>query len=442
MESIASTVCEGCNKLYDLKSRKPVMILCGHTICETCFHQVCQPQQQTAICPIDHEQIDIIPGKIIYNKSYLKRLEELTPTYKIICECKRQLLCEYLCHQCQIYLCSQCSVLSHSGHKIVPINCKGIDMTFDMLLESADFIQQQLEKNLGVIKEYKDKIYKMIDKSYTTMASEIKTLMMDSKTYFQNWLSRLNYPKEYFQSNIQAEQLRVQNFQTINESNCCLRMSHANLKQHQYDFLKQDIQNLTTNQVFNSLIDGFQAIKFFQKVNNLKRILVVVKTQNQETFAVQFTQNQTMNEITYQTQVKSLAMIQQGSNPRPIGMTQPVGGHPLQGIPQNPFGSTNQQNYHIQQMSMSNFIFTRENFFHIYNDQKQLLIVDNCDQTDQNISTIKLGNGSNGGMFFGSSGGLCGQGPPGGLFGQQSSQSNQISQQNFKVMLIEAYDIS
>eukprot|EP00347_Sterkiella_histriomuscorum_P005243 403357341 len=368
MESIASTVCEGCNKLYDLKSRKPVMILCGHTICETCFHQVCQPQQQTAICPIDHEQIDIIPGRIIYNKSYLKRLEELTPTYKIICECKRQLLCEYLCHQCQIYLCSQCSVLSHSGHKIVqPINCKGIDMAFDMLLESADFIQQQLEKTLCAIKEYKDKIYKMIDKTYITMASEMKALMMDSKNYFQKWLSRLNYP------NKQAEQqLRVQSFQTINESNCCLRMSHANLTQQQYDFLKSDIQYLTTNQVFSSLIDGFQASKFFQKVNNLKRILVVVKTQNLETFAVQFTQNQTENEITYQAQIQSLEMTQH----------QKQSDSPIVDSSQVPISFINKPKHQFK--SITNFIFTRENFLHIIIDQQQLLIAEH----QQNIMIV------------------------------------------------------
>eukprot|EP00347_Sterkiella_histriomuscorum_P000119 403377101 len=389
MESIRSTICEACNNLFDLKSRKPVIILCGHTICETCFHQVCQPQQENAICPIDKEQIDVIPGKTIYNKSYMKRLEDLTPTYKIICACNKQLLCEYLCKSCQIYLCSQCSVVNHFGHQTVQaINYQGIDLTFEMLLEAADFVQNQLETNLGVLKEYKEQIFKMVAKCQTTDPKQIKSLMIDSKTFFQKWLTRLNYPSEFKQS----EQLRVQSFETINESNCCLRMSQANLTQQFYNSLTKDFINLSTSLIFNSLIDGTNASQFYEKVQNKQKILVIVKTENKEIFAVTFNKNQNKDQIAYDAYIKSPTIGQMAANGQHLNSS----------------------------MQMSQYTFTQDIFIKIVIDQMQLVIVDNCDETNENISNITFS--------------YSGQ-------GYSSQRQSFLNHQNFKVMHIEAYQI-
>ena len=48
-------ICENCNYLYDLKTRTPYFLPCGHTICETCLNNLWK-KYFSVKCPFDNNK--------------------------------------------------------------------------------------------------------------------------------------------------------------------------------------------------------------------------------------------------------------------------------------------------------------------------------------------------------------------------------------------------
>lgn len=95
------------------------MLMCGDTICQTCFYASRSPQDISKFkCPFDDEEFEV-PQNLIYNKAILRAVENnfKSQRYIITCSLHEGRECDYQCteHDNQM-LCVEC-LLTHADHK-------------------------------------------------------------------------------------------------------------------------------------------------------------------------------------------------------------------------------------------------------------------------------------------------------------------------------------
>ena len=69
-------VCDICKRHFNLIDQMPITLLCGHNVCEICYDELSDPQNNMIKCSIDDEEYQKLAKKL-YNKGIINQLKKL-----------------------------------------------------------------------------------------------------------------------------------------------------------------------------------------------------------------------------------------------------------------------------------------------------------------------------------------------------------------------------
>ena len=106
-----STQCDKCNQPFNQAERKEVLASCGHSFCLVCFQEIVPPQENSLVCPIDHE---IFQFSSAFKTETFQKMKQ--GPYRIICEYHPEEYVKCYCSKCEKLFCSVCGIVNHKEH--------------------------------------------------------------------------------------------------------------------------------------------------------------------------------------------------------------------------------------------------------------------------------------------------------------------------------------
>eukprot|EP00347_Sterkiella_histriomuscorum_P000167 403376920 len=137
------------------------MLMCGDTLCQTCFYASRMPQDNNKFrCPFDGEELDV-PQNLIVNKALIKAVEKNMESQRFIIMCSKHQSreCDYTCSQHDNeMLCVDC-LLEHADHrdKLKKIDWTAIVKECEQLLSQLQDSTSSIVKMVSWLSAFKDK---------------------------------------------------------------------------------------------------------------------------------------------------------------------------------------------------------------------------------------------------------------------------------------------
>lgn len=280
--------CKVCHDKYDIYSKKPLTLPCGHTFCEYCIKIILQNKK--IICPLDKksclcEDFTLIPFNYQLLDSFLVKNSEFSINIQDnFCKIHENEILKFYCLAEKQKICQICILKDHMSHfkNIIPLN----DIIFvseinSKLAQVKEKNQKNIEKNENMIENLKNNRKNNLEK-LETIKKKIKTSMESHINYLNNSInSKFESEKSYFtqKSDLLTKKSDeiIQNINLLNDPQCNLE-NISNFFDQEFDFSlktneKQDFSNLFYSKEFIENILSVQIPNFSLK--NYKNLLKI-----------------------------------------------------------------------------------------------------------------------------------------------------------------------
>jgi protein-L-isoaspartate O-methyltransferase len=286
--------CKICQQNYDNETNIPMVLICGHTLCDVCTKSILRNSNisNKFKCPFCNE---IIQKKFKPKKNYeiITLILEKNNSEKIQNESKcnfheEEKLILY-CLDCKSLICQSCLINNHSGHKIGKAgdNQKNIKIK-DKISKLEEFLKNDDFKNFE--EDYKSliliesNIFASLKYIFDKVTKDLrKKILMENFDYLSstnnllgikrnfNWLTSNSYPNNEPEKQIQIDS--IENDLNIQESKLWDELNNFNNKKQKTDDLIIKYQKLYDEicsfeesfQVDTEIIEKYEEFKDIKK---------------------------------------------------------------------------------------------------------------------------------------------------------------------------------
>eukprot|EP00347_Sterkiella_histriomuscorum_P001180 403373022 len=116
--NLNNLTCKGCKKIYNLSTRQPQFMQCGHVICLKCFedHEKSSVKNKDGKyqCPIKDSCLQPQISKFV--ASHFVEMLEDAEIFNIFCDKHPKNTAQYFCKQTNLLICETCMLTDHSNH--------------------------------------------------------------------------------------------------------------------------------------------------------------------------------------------------------------------------------------------------------------------------------------------------------------------------------------
>ena len=266
--------CTICDQKYEVPSRTPLMLPCGHTYCSRCLQELLSSSQ--LFCPEDQEAVNISSiADLPKNFSLIRLLSQSSSNPNICKDHKKRL--EFICMVDKAKVCGTCALFGrHKGHEVKPIEeiVNDIASKAECLMEMLQLVEQSQQTVMN------DKTKNRMDSIYERYIKKKSQLEGDIREGFENLRKKLKEMElealETINNNfkvIESHLVNVRDIPKLIDNSASLWIGKVKDKLNKVSQLSEDLNFDSYDLLGNDCTDLFQAgEKVLVELDGLKDI--------------------------------------------------------------------------------------------------------------------------------------------------------------------------
>eukprot|EP00347_Sterkiella_histriomuscorum_P009429 403341248 len=259
---ISNHSCQSCGRIFNSKTRKPIILPCNDTLCQECVEtkilkqRETLPNQKNMVCcfSIFHTFEKIELNKV---NNYVLDVFTKTELLTVVCDEHQDYFIQYHCQTCDSNMCEECFPI-HKNHSIVN-KSKQMKLDFDNCFRDLNLNTKVIES----LQDHKDKILSLRDNQILTNK--------DFKNSFQllsSYLSMHGFKDEPIKKIEKTLYINSSSFQFSLGSQKSQKNNQSQSQVRSHKSLPLQRQEIKENQTQVSISSNIQSTKQVQPEQN------------------------------------------------------------------------------------------------------------------------------------------------------------------------------